>query len=51
VASEKLTSELERYTVHKHFYENWRAKFPIIPTKKLWVLFGCFSYNFVESAN
>jgi hypothetical protein len=28
VASEKLTFEFERYTVHKYFYENWRAKFP-----------------------
>jgi hypothetical protein len=27
VASEKLTRELERYTVHKHFYGNWVAKF------------------------
>jgi hypothetical protein len=38
--------------VHKHFYENWRAKFPKkpYPKDKLWALFGCFSYDFVESA-
>jgi hypothetical protein len=28
VASEKLTREVERYTVHKHFSGNWGAKFP-----------------------
>jgi hypothetical protein len=27
VASEKLTCEVERYTVHKHFYGNSSAKF------------------------
>jgi hypothetical protein len=27
VASEKLTCEVERYTVHKHFYGNAEAKF------------------------
>jgi hypothetical protein len=28
LASEKLTCEVERYTVHKHFYGNSGAKFP-----------------------
>ena len=27
MASEKLTCEVERYTVHKHFYGNAKAKF------------------------